>query len=153
MKMESNSNSKTTKYYVAGFMYSKDRKKVALIQKLQPAWQKGLLNGIGGKIELGESPAEAMSREFQEETGVVTTKEQWQLFSTVKKEGEYFVYFFFSITDKVYDVKTIEAEKVDIYDVDNLPKNMINNLNWLIPMSLDQKIDLKEPIKIKEISD
>ena len=36
------------KYYVAGFMYSKDRKKVVLIEKINPEWQRGLLNGVGG---------------------------------------------------------------------------------------------------------
>jgi len=139
------------KHYVAGFMYDKNSKKVALIQKLQPAWQKGLLNGIGGKIEKGETPKDAMSREFEEETGVVTDTMIWQLFATVHRPDEYFVYFYFAKSDKVYDVKTIEAEKVDIYDVDNLPKNMINNLNWLIPMSLDPKLDLSNPIKIEEV--
>lgn len=41
------------KKYVLGFMFStEDRgQKVALIKKLKPKWQAGLLNGIGGKIE------------------------------------------------------------------------------------------------------
>jgi len=33
----------------------------------------GMLNGIGGKIEQGETPKEAMIREFQEEAGVQIT--------------------------------------------------------------------------------
>ncbi len=39
------------KRYVAGLMFSKDEKYVALVIKNKPDWQKGLLNGIGGKIE------------------------------------------------------------------------------------------------------
>lgn len=44
--------------------------RVALIRKAKPEWQKGKLNGIGGKIEEGEGPFAAMVREFREETGV-----------------------------------------------------------------------------------
>lgn len=43
---------------------------MVMIKKERPAWQAGLLNGVGGKIEPGETPFEAMVREFQEETGV-----------------------------------------------------------------------------------
>ena len=45
--------------YVAGFLFSNDYKYVALIKKEKPAWQKGKLNAIGGKIELGESELNA----------------------------------------------------------------------------------------------
>ncbi|PIE78988.1 MAG: hypothetical protein CSA15_05000, partial [Candidatus Delongbacteria bacterium] len=57
-------------FYVNGFMYSEDEKKIVLIKKNTPEWQRGLFNGIGGSIEAGESPEEAIVREFEEETGV-----------------------------------------------------------------------------------
>jgi 8-oxo-dGTP diphosphatase len=63
-----------TQHYVNGFMFSPDHQRVALIHKRQPTWQAGYLNGIGGKIELGETAAEAMVREFSEETGVATAQ-------------------------------------------------------------------------------
>jgi len=109
------------------------------------------VNGIGGKIEEGETSTDAMCREFKEEIGVETDTDEWKLFATVYKPDEYFVYFYFAKTDKVYNVKTVEAEEVAVYNVDNLPKNMINNLNWLIPMSLDPKLNLLNPIKIEEL--
>lgn len=43
---------------------------VVLILKSKPAWQAGLLNLPGGKIEQGESPIEAARRELKEETGL-----------------------------------------------------------------------------------
>ncbi len=57
--------------YVLGFMFSPDEKKVLLIWKNRPSWQAGKLNGIGGKVNPGETPLEAMEREFIEETGFV----------------------------------------------------------------------------------
>ena len=38
---------------------------VVLTHKNRPAWQAGKLNGVGGKIELLESPVAAMVREFE----------------------------------------------------------------------------------------
>ena len=139
------------KYYVTGFMYSQDGKKVALIEKKQPAWQKELLNGIGGKIEKGETPEMAMSREFEEETGVTTDTNKWKLFSTIHREKQYKVYFFFCMSDKVFSVKTIEEEEIFIHDVESLPQNVISNLRWLIPMSLDVQLDFENPVLVEEI--
>src|SRR5215208_5596620 len=56
--------------YACGFLFSPDRQRVLLIRKRRPAWQAGKLNGVGGKIERDESPAEAMRREFREEAGL-----------------------------------------------------------------------------------
>ena len=42
---------------------------VLLILKDRPAWQKGRLNLPGGKIEEGETPEQAATRELKEETG------------------------------------------------------------------------------------
>jgi 8-oxo-dGTP pyrophosphatase MutT (NUDIX family) len=55
--------------YVLGFVFNLDKTKVALMRKTKPEWQRGRLNGIGGKIELGETSITAMHREFKEETG------------------------------------------------------------------------------------
>src|SRR5882672_6915589 len=81
--------------YVCGFMMSYDLMQFLLIRKTHPEWQKGKLNGIGGKIErkevltsndagweswLMETPFEAMIREFHEETGITTTRNRWRCF-------------------------------------------------------------------------
>ncbi len=137
------------KYYVNGFMYSKDKSKIVLIRKNKPEWQKGLLNGIGGKIEKNETPKMAIIREFEEETRVKTKDTDWKLFATINKETEYIIYFFFAFSDKTFSAKTTEQEIVGIYEVNNLPKKIIPNLNRLIPLSIDKEINFDEPIHIK----
>jgi 8-oxo-dGTP diphosphatase len=63
--------------YVLGFAFNTIGDKVALIRKNKPDWQKGFLNGIGGKIEKDESKRSAMVREFEEECGIKTSTYYW----------------------------------------------------------------------------
>lgn len=51
--------------YVAGFLFGPMPRHnyVALIRKNKPDWQKGKLNGIGGKVEAGETPRRGQSSE------------------------------------------------------------------------------------------
>lgn len=131
------------KHYVAGFMFDHGRTRVALIRKAKPAWQRGKLNGIGGKVEAGENVFEAMVREFMEETGYETTVAQWEQFLRMAGEnddgGNFRVDFFATIGD-LTRVRTMEAEPVEIVfltDVHAVRKDMIENLPWLIPLALD----------------
>lgn len=81
------------KKYVAGFLFSPDFENVVLIEKNKPAWQKGKYNGIGGKIEEGETPGEAMRREFEEEAGL--SIDDW-LYLCKIGTSEYEVIFFYA---------------------------------------------------------
>jgi 8-oxo-dGTP pyrophosphatase MutT (NUDIX family) len=72
-----------TQEYSVGFAFSPKNMAVVLIRKERPAWQKGKLNGVGGHVEANESPAQAMVREYQEETGVQTALTDWELFAVM----------------------------------------------------------------------
>jgi 8-oxo-dGTP diphosphatase len=127
--------------YVVGFIFSSDRNKVALIEKLKPEWQAGKLNGVGGKIEASdESPLDAMVREFEEETGALIA--EWRHFCTLSFRGGYV--YFFEHTEwpgelaGTNSVTSMTDEQVGWYDVANIPENAIPNLRWLIPMALDK---------------
>lgn len=125
------------KRYVVGFMFSEDRQFVALIRKNRPEWQAGKLNGIGGKIEEGETPIEAMVREFREETGVDTlaTLWQWPVGRITGRESEIFIFRAFS--DHVMDVATITDEKVNVYITNHISDaEIVPNLQVIIPALL-----------------
>jgi 8-oxo-dGTP diphosphatase len=137
--------------YVTGFMFSADRSKVALISKLRPSWQKGFLNGVGGKLEDGETPQIAMAREFREETSIETSPEQWKLFTILVRPGCYEVNFLFTFSDRISLVRSNEEEHVSVHDVLNLPRIVITNLRWLIPMALDPHLRFEKPVEICEL--
>jgi 8-oxo-dGTP diphosphatase len=122
---------------VAGFLINPRRSTVALIEKQKPEWQKGLLNGIGGKIEEGETPIEAMKREFLEETGA--TVDSWREFAHMNHSGNE-VHFFTAQSESV-TIRSLTIEKVDWYNIDDIVTyqyRIINNLSWLIPLALDK---------------
>lgn len=121
--------------YVVGLAFSPAADEVILIRKLKPEWQKGLLNGVGGKIEPGEAPIDAMTREFKEETGVDTTLDDWKLFLALRGETST-VYFYRTFMD-ISKCRTVEKEKVERVRSVPVPFDTVPNLQLVIPMALD----------------
>lgn len=133
--------------YVAGFMFDGVNENVALVRKLKPEWQKGKLNGIGGKIEEGETPQVAMIREFEEETGHFNNG--WVHFCTLSG-NEFEVHFFWNIGDLSL-LKTMEAEEIVVTPLTSIGiDNCIPNLTWLIPMAQTFGFDNGLPFNIQE---
>lgn len=124
--------------YVCGFMFNSDLTEVALIEKQKPVWQKGLLNGIGGKIEDSDIIGwYAMVREFYEETGLKTNTEQWlHLINLIGEDWS--VEFYCGVESEKFEyIETKESEEVLKIPVDSLDHYpTIDNLQWLIPMSI-----------------
>jgi 8-oxo-dGTP diphosphatase len=137
--------------YVAGFLFANNFELVALIEKQKPAWQKGKLNAIGGKIEPGETPLQAMVREFQEETSMLV--ENWRQFVTLSGDG-FVVHFFFAMVseDAIYEVKTMTEEEVSVYEYDELcDLKTIPNLRWLIPMAMSMQYETAAAFNVTEL--
>lgn len=147
--------------YVCGFMCSYDLNRFLLIRKTHPEWQKGKLNGIGGKIEkkeqlvgdvwLTESPFEAMIREFHEETGITTTRNRWYCFHIEElynaMEGiNCIVYYFAAFGDEakrqyIGDNKDPMFEVVSSYTIPDIyfstPEDTVYNVPYLLSMIID----------------
>lgn len=122
--------------YASGLMFSEDRTKLAMVLKSKPAWQCGLFNLVGGKIEEGEAPEVAVAREFQEETGVISSPSEWEYFTMLDGEwGQ--VYFYRMFDDRVLNVTTMEEEMIQLIDPLRIPQNVVGNVRWLVPMAMD----------------
>lgn len=126
--------------YVLGFLFKAtgdlDMPAVALIRKNKPAFQKDMWNGIGGKIELGETSYEAMRREFFEETGQAF--HDWQFFCLYHPDEETIIHCFRGVTlDSRLEQTTDEFPfwvNVSAALVSKHP--FLPNVRWLIPMAL-----------------
>jgi 8-oxo-dGTP diphosphatase len=121
--------------YVVGFAFD-TRGRVALIRKNRPAWQAGRLNGIGGHVEPGEAPRDAMTREFQEETG--TRLDGWERFAVMAFPGA--IIYFYRLRNlhpiRLDGLRSITDEEVCIWDHRGLySTDVIPNLTWLVPLA------------------
>lgn len=122
------------KRYVVGFMFSPSCRSVLLIKKNRPDWQKGKLNGVGGKIEASDvSPAAAMQREFYEETGIAYG--QWEQFATLSGPSAV-VHVFRAWSSLLEHAFSKTDEEVGKYFTDLLPNNILPNLKFLVPLAL-----------------
>lgn len=127
--------------YVLGFWFlgAASNAMVTLIQKVKPEWQAGLLNGVGGKIESHDlDPLHAMKREFHEETGVLTERENWICFGTMEF-NEATVYLFTGVSTPAHDIpKTVTQETVRTVPLRFVPgsSEVIPNLRFLVPLAI-----------------
>lgn len=133
----------TRKHYVVGLVFEAlakdgvpDHDGVLLIEKNHPEWQHGRLNGIGGRLLDGESPLDAMVREFEEEAGVRTSPDDWQLVVQMAYPAG-LISFFRSFSATAYrEARTMTSERVRAYGFHRVQHRLIENLNWIIPLCL-----------------
>lgn len=124
--------------YVVGFLFCGNM--VSLVKKAAPAWQRGKYNGVGGKIEAGETAVAAMVREFREETGVTIADSSWKWYCTLTcmdTEKMWEVFFFKSFVKHPIHLQGTNIEPVEWKAAHDLPGNVIPNLKWLVPLALD----------------
>lgn len=109
---------------VLGFGVSSDGG-VVLIKKNRPEWQKGRFNGLGGKVKAAESMPDAMSREFQEECGVIVDPDRWKVVgemhcgpSEACSIGTYVVVFTAELTvDEINEAETQTDEEIEVFQL------------------------------------
>jgi 8-oxo-dGTP diphosphatase len=129
---------------------------VLLVRKEKPKWQSGLLNGVGGKAEVHETPLDAMCREFLEETNIEVSADRWNHFASEFGRG-YVVHFFrCRLSTLVRDVTPTQndaGEKLYWYNARMLDRqSIIGNLQWLIPLAVDPR-GFNRPVIVDAIED
>jgi ADP-ribose pyrophosphatase YjhB (NUDIX family) len=141
--------------YVIGMLYSESFDRVLLIRKTKPDWQAGNFNFPGGKIEKSESANDAIISRFKEETNLQTLPSDWDLFGEmVSKDREYQVLFFAGVyhPDRHGEVISLTEEMCWWTPVYALPKNIITNLKWLIPLGINYLQQGNNPDKINLVT-
>lgn len=120
------------KRYVLGFAFDMKEKSLLLLAKNRPDWQRGHLNGVGGHIESGETPNDAMTREWAEE--IFSDLAEWRLFARLSGDG--WECYCYRATIELFNVSSVEDENCLIVKLSKpLPSNIMPNLSWLIPMA------------------
>jgi 8-oxo-dGTP diphosphatase len=111
------------KSYVLGFAVNTQGTEVLLIQKNRPTWAAGCWNGVGGHIEAGETPIQAMVREFAEETGLVWDADSWAQLGVMSDQATFEV-FVFVASGAIVHARTLTDETVAVHaltGLDQLP--------------------------------
>lgn len=137
--------------YVVGFLMDTLRHEVALIRKNRPEWQAGRLNGIGGHVEPGERPYDAMCREFFEETGLAVRG--WKTLVVMDFPGARITFYRTSVPSSILrGVRSETDEEVGVYPLhmvrDDAFWKIIPNLSWLLPLAA-YTADEYEPIHVR----
>lgn len=127
--------------YVEGLVFQ-DTEVLLILKDRGSDYIKGKWNGPGGKIEPGETPLQAMRREYLEETGLDLYG--WQKRLTLYKPGECIVHFFaikdMHVEGLLYKARTMESEIIGVHDMHMLPPNTVENLRWIIPFCMDDSV-------------
>jgi 8-oxo-dGTP diphosphatase len=150
--------------YTAGLLFH--RRSVMLVRKNNPAWQQGLLNAVGGKIEPGETSALCMEREFTEEARLPGIP--WRLFA-VEEGPDYRVDFY---THRVPDddprpfppvgndrgeiMGWVEHEPLladQLCWSDGTRMDVVGNLRWLVPLAMDWRFVVSRCVTAHRISE
>lgn len=126
------------KNYVVLFLFDEEGENVLLLLKNKPIYQVGKFNGVGGKIEESETPFNAIHRELYEETSYKDNSvPNMRLFATLNlQDGFMFCFSGFIMNKELKSINPAESEILKIFPVKELPKNIMPQVEWLIPMAL-----------------
>jgi len=105
-----------------------DNKEILLLKKNNLDWQKGLYNGIGGKVELNTTPLETIIKKCQEELGVNISN--WiELDSEISSSGIEIVYFLTTLNEgEIKKLQSQTDERAELFSINNLPTNILQDL-------------------------
>lgn len=136
--------------YTLGLLFDFEKENILLILKNRPQRQAGLYNALGGKIEGNETPLQNIIREVEEEAGL---RESWQHFLTLRGselDGSEWNMYVFKAFSYPHMATQGEDQPVAVFPINNLPKNIMPNLHWMIPMALNVENEYLDYFEVNE---
>lgn len=122
------------KQYVLGFVFNTSMTEVVLMRKNRPIEQQGKLNGVGGKVEDGESSMEAMIRECQEETTL--NIDLWKMIGSINDQAvdnTFNVDVYMAVVGNISEASTTTDEEVSVIPVSRLGEyELVDNIMDII---------------------
>lgn len=130
------------KFFTLGIIFSASLEHVYLIRRDHPDSQKGKLNGVGGKVEPGETVGACMARESVEESGYSGS---WTRFGIKEGHtrgwGAYECHLYYSImppsATEPHTAERQPIERIATKDVPALREQMIPLLPLIIHAALE----------------
>lgn len=130
------------KEWVLTFLFDGSKQNVLLIKKERPEFQKGLLNGIGGSVEPYETYVDAAVRELKEEANIDISGFDLTKIGSFGDGRSWRVVMFKGRWDGEFSSLTDEqVVKIPVKDLQNM--NKMSNLDWMIPLCLDEKMGVE----------
>ena len=123
--------------YTVGLIFTPELDHVLMINPNRPAWQVGFLNGVGGKFEEGETAAQCMVRELEEETDLKTNEDQWRYFGREEWSDGAVHFLVTRYEGSMDDAQTMTDEKVEWIPTADMPDRILPNMRWLVPLAID----------------
>jgi len=128
------------KHCSLGFIFDATLEHVLLVHKNSPAWQAGLINGVGGKVDSDETTLDCMVRECQEETTLEIPAAAWMPVATMIDEdgvnpGLTIAVFVTKFDGAMANAQKNDHEEIEWFPHNQIPDNVISNLHFLIPLA------------------
>jgi 8-oxo-dGTP diphosphatase len=123
--------------YALGFCFDAAAEHVLLIRKNRPAWMTGLLNGIGGKVEPGETFAAAMEREMCEEAGVGIPASEWTCVVGLRFPRAWVEVFAWRGSAFQHALARTDEMllRIDVASIRHVRRDIVPNLAFLVPLA------------------
>jgi hypothetical protein len=145
----------TKKEYVVGFLTygAGPNLMVALQMKNNPAmpWMVGRWNGVGGAVEgrpeYDEGLEDWMECEFREATGMASIARDWKIRASLEWPDVQVVHVLHCQVPSWVELPEFRAEEpVQWFRVDALPAYVLDDVRWLLPLCLDDRV--RFPVRV-----
>lgn len=130
---------------IAVYLLLEREGKVMLIRRYNTGWHDGDYSLPAGHVESGESAIQSLIRESKEEVGVVIERADLELVHVIHRNktednAEYIDLYFKAEKWGGYIRKGVSCDKIEWFDLDNLPNNIIPVVRYVLEQISENNI-------------